>query len=83
VSRTWVVFPIGRVPGFETVAGGWRRDLSILPEMNRRNWRAIGASRRYDGPLGKSDPRISFWIGRTPLGTSVPIDRRFLICFLR
>jgi len=63
------------VPGFEPWLVVGAVILSILTEMTGVIGVQIGASRRYDGPLGKSDRAFLFGSMGLLLGLRVPIDR--------
>src|SRR6266403_3852700 len=75
VADIGLYFPLAVVPGFEPWLVVGAVILSILTEMTGVIGVQIGASRRYDGPLGKSDRAFLFGSVGLLLGLRVPIDR--------
>ena len=75
VADVGLYLPLAVVPGFEPWLVVGAVILSILIEMTGVIGMQIGASRRYDGPLGKSDRAFLFGSVGLLLGLRVPIDR--------
>jgi CDP-diacylglycerol--glycerol-3-phosphate 3-phosphatidyltransferase len=82
VSDAALYAPFGLVEPFGSAGIGLVIVLSILTEFAGALGPAIGAARRYDGPMGKSDRAVVFgalalWVGSAPmpawLGWVVPI----------
>lgn len=74
VSDAALYAPFGLLPAFGPVAIGLVILLAVLTEFAGVLGPMIGASRRYDGPLGKSDRAFAFgglglWVG---LGGALP-----------
>ena len=67
--------PFAVIPGFDPRLIAAIVILSILAEMTGVVGVQIGASRRYDGPCGKSDRAAIFGILALLLGLRVPIER--------
>lgn len=65
--------PLGLVPGFSAPLVVVISVLAIISEMTGVVAVQIGASRRYDGPMGKSDRAFVFGLGALLLGLGVPI----------
>ena len=72
VSDTALYLPLAAVDGFNSLLVVLIVVLAIISEMTGVVAIQIGASRRYDGPMGKSDR--AFWIGLIALllGLGVP-----------
>jgi CDP-diacylglycerol---glycerol-3-phosphate 3-phosphatidyltransferase len=60
VSDTALYLPLALVPGFDTRLVVGAVVLAIISEMTGVVAVQIGASRRYDGPMGKSDRAFVF-----------------------
>ena len=75
VADVGLYLPLAVVPGFEPWLVVGAVILSILTEMTGVIGVQIGASRRYDGPLGKSDRAFLFGSVGLLLGLRAPIDR--------
>jgi CDP-diacylglycerol--glycerol-3-phosphate 3-phosphatidyltransferase len=60
VSDIALYIPFGLIAGVSPVAGNAAVVLAILSEMTGVVAVQIGASRRYDGPMGKSDRALAF-----------------------
>ena len=67
--------PLAVVPGFDPWLVVGVVILSVLTEMTGVISVQIGASRRYDGPLGKSDRAFLFGLMGLLLGLQVAIER--------
>jgi CDP-diacylglycerol--glycerol-3-phosphate 3-phosphatidyltransferase len=68
VSDVFVYLPFAYLPGFEPLWIGAAIVLAVISEMAGVLAQALRASRRYDGPMGKSDRAfvfgaLAFWIG--------------------
>lgn len=68
VSDAFLYLPFAFLPGFDPLWIGSVIVLAIISEMTGTVAVATGASRRYDGPMGKSDRAFLFgafglWVG--------------------
>lgn len=68
VSDAFLILPFERVPGIDPWWIALTIFLATISEMTGALGMAIGASRRYDGPMGKSDRAVVFgafavWVG--------------------
>src|SRR5437879_8927422 len=75
VADVGLYLPLAVVPGFEPWLVIGVVILSVLTEMTGVIGVQIGASRRYDGPLGKSDRAFLFGLMGLLLGFRVHIER--------
>jgi CDP-diacylglycerol--glycerol-3-phosphate 3-phosphatidyltransferase len=75
VADTGLYLPLALVPEFDPRLVAGVVILSILTEMTGVIGVQIGASRRYDGPLGKSDRAFLFGVMGLLLGLRVQIER--------
>jgi phosphatidylglycerophosphate synthase len=75
VADVGLYLPLAVVPGFDPWLVVGAVILSILTEMTGVIGVQIGASRRYDGPLGKSDRAFLIGLMGLLLGFRVPIER--------
>ena len=75
VADVGLYLPLAVVPGFDPWLVVGAVILSILTEMTGVIGVQIGASRRYDGPLGKSDRAFLIGLMGLLLGLRVPIER--------
>lgn len=74
VSDAFMILPFARVPGFDPVWIATMILLATISEMTGALGGAIGAGRRYEGPMGKSDRACVFgalaiWLGS---GRAIP-----------
>jgi CDP-diacylglycerol--glycerol-3-phosphate 3-phosphatidyltransferase len=72
VSDSALYLPLAVVPGFDTRLVVGIVLLAALTEMTGVLGVTIGASRRYDGPMGKSDRAFAFSLLGLLLGLGVP-----------
>jgi CDP-diacylglycerol---glycerol-3-phosphate 3-phosphatidyltransferase len=72
-SDSALYLPLALVPGFEPSLVVMIVLLAILSEMTGVIGAQIGASRRYDGPMGKSDRAFVFGALGLLLGLNLPI----------
>ena len=72
VSDAALYLPLARVPGFDPRLVVGTVVLATLTEMTGVLGPTIGASRRYDGPMGKSDRAFVFGLLALLLGLGVP-----------
>lgn len=89
VSDAALYFPFALIRPFTWPGIGLVIGLSILTEFAGALGPAMGASRRYDGPMGKSDRAVVFgalglWIGSSStmpawIGWAVPILATLLV----
>jgi CDP-diacylglycerol--glycerol-3-phosphate 3-phosphatidyltransferase len=68
VSDAFLYLPFAYIPGFDPLWIGAAIVLSVIVEMAGTVAAMTGASRRYDGPMGKSDRALVFgaialWLG--------------------
>jgi CDP-diacylglycerol--glycerol-3-phosphate 3-phosphatidyltransferase len=68
VSDAFMIVPFARVPGIDLLSTAIMIFLAMISEMTGVLGVAIGGSRRYDGPMGKSDRAVFFgglalWVG--------------------
>ncbi|HLY41533.1 MAG TPA: CDP-alcohol phosphatidyltransferase family protein [Terracidiphilus sp.] len=73
VSDIALYLPLALLPGFAPQSVVAIVILSVLTEMTGVMGPGIGASRRYDGPLGKSDRAFLFGLIALLLGAGLPI----------
>ena len=71
VSDTALYLPLALVPGFDARLAVLSVVLAALSELTGVLGLAIGASRRYDGPMGKSDRAFVFGLLALLLGLGV------------
>lgn len=74
LSDIALYLPLALFPGFATWPVVAIVILSVLTEMTGVMGSGIGASRRYDGPLGKSDRAFLFGLIALLLGSGLPIE---------
>ncbi len=72
VADTGLYLPLAFVPGFDPTLVVVIVLLGVIAEMTGVVAVQIGASRRYDGPLGKSDRAFTFSALALLLGLGVP-----------
>ena len=72
VADTALYLPFALVPGFDPLQIVLIVILAILTEMTGVVAIQIGATRRYDGPMGKSDRAFLFGLFALLLGLGVP-----------
>jgi CDP-diacylglycerol--glycerol-3-phosphate 3-phosphatidyltransferase len=72
VSDTALYLPLALVPGLWPPLIVLITILAVISEMTGVVGVQIGASRRYDGPLGKSDRAFAFGLLGLLLGSGVP-----------
>jgi len=75
VADIGLYFPLAFVPGFDPKLVTAVVMLSVLTEMTGIIGVQIGASRRYDGPFGKSDRAFVFGLLGLVMGFGVKLDR--------
>jgi CDP-diacylglycerol--glycerol-3-phosphate 3-phosphatidyltransferase len=71
VSDTALYLPLALVPGFDARLVAVSVVLAGLSELAGVLGQTIGASRRYDGPMGKSDRAFAFGLVALLLGLGV------------
>jgi CDP-diacylglycerol--glycerol-3-phosphate 3-phosphatidyltransferase len=64
--------PLARVTGIPDMLVAWSVVLAVISEMTGVVAVQIGASRRYDGPMGKSDRAVVFGAVYLALGLGAP-----------
>jgi CDP-diacylglycerol--glycerol-3-phosphate 3-phosphatidyltransferase len=74
-ADTALYLPLALVPGFSPRLIVVMTILAIISEMTGVVAIQIGASRRYDGPMGKSDRAFAFGLLALLLGLKVPIGQ--------
>jgi CDP-diacylglycerol--glycerol-3-phosphate 3-phosphatidyltransferase len=82
VADTGLYLPLALAPKFDPRLVAGVVILSILTEMTGVIGVQIGASRRYDGPLGKSDRAFLFGVMGLLLGLRVHIERAIPIILI-
>jgi CDP-diacylglycerol--glycerol-3-phosphate 3-phosphatidyltransferase len=75
VSDTALYLPLALVPGVRPQLLVPAVVLAVIAEMTGVVSVQIGASRRYDGPMGKSDRAFAFGLLSLLLGCGVPTGR--------
>jgi CDP-diacylglycerol--glycerol-3-phosphate 3-phosphatidyltransferase len=75
VADAGLYLPLALVPGFHPALLTCVVLLSVLTEMAGVIGVQIGASRRYDGPFGKSDRAFVFGLLGLLLGLGVKLER--------
>jgi CDP-diacylglycerol---glycerol-3-phosphate 3-phosphatidyltransferase len=75
VADAGLYLPLALVPGFHPALLTCVVLLSVLTEMTGVIGVQIGASRRYDGPFGKSDRAFVFGLLGLLLGLGVKLER--------
>lgn len=79
VADTALYLPLALVPGFSAGLVVVIAILAIITEMTGVVAIQIGATRRYDGPMGKSDRAFVFGLLALLLGLGVPVGTWLLI----
>jgi len=84
LSDAALYLPLARVPGFSPWLVVAVVFLALLSETTGIIGVQIGASRRYDGPMGKSDRAFVFGLLALLLGLHLPIVPviRYVLCIL-
>ena len=77
VSDTLLYLPFALLPGSSPWLVGAIIVLSIISEMAGVLGATVGASRRYDGPMGKSDRAFVFGTIGLLVGVGVPLAAAF------
>jgi CDP-diacylglycerol--glycerol-3-phosphate 3-phosphatidyltransferase len=75
LSDAALYLPLGLVPGVEPLLLVPAVVLAVVSEMTGVVAIQIGAERRYDGPMGKSDRAVVFGVVGLLLGLGVPTGR--------
>jgi len=75
IADAGMYLPLALAPGFHPALLTCVVLLSVLSEMTGVIGVQIGASRRYDGPFGKSDRALVFGLLGLLLGLSVRLER--------
>lgn len=75
VADSALYLPLGLVPGFSAWLIMLITLLAVISEMTGVVAIQIGAARRYDGPMGKSDRAFVFGLLALLLGLGVPAGR--------
>ena len=73
IADAGLYLPLALVPGFDAWLVVGTVLLSVMSEMTGVISVQIGASRRYDGPMGKSDRAFVFGLMGLLAGTGVPL----------
>lgn len=84
LSDSALYLPLAVVPGFDPLPIVLVAFLAVLTEMTGVIGVQVGASRRYDGPMGKSDRAFVFGALGLLLGMNLPIVPivRFVLWFV-
>lgn len=72
LADTALYLPLALVPGFAPLPVVLATILAIVSEMTGVVALQVGAARRYDGPMGKSDRAFVFGLAALLLGLGVP-----------
>ncbi len=72
VSDSLLYLPFAFLPHFSPLAVGIAIVLAVISEMTGTVAVMTGASRRYDGPMGKSDRAFVFGLLAIALGLGLP-----------
>jgi CDP-diacylglycerol--glycerol-3-phosphate 3-phosphatidyltransferase len=75
VADSGLYLPLAVIPGFDPRLVIGVVILSVMSEMTGVIGSQIGASRRYDGPMGKSDRAVLFGLLGLLLGFGLPIGK--------
>jgi CDP-diacylglycerol--glycerol-3-phosphate 3-phosphatidyltransferase len=75
IADAGMYLPLALVPGFNPTLLTCVVMLSVLTEMTGVIGVLIGASRRYDGPFGKSDRAFVFGLLALLLGLGIQLER--------
>lgn len=75
ISDTALYLPFALIPGVPAVLVALVVVVAVMTEMAGVVGVQIGASRRYDGPFGKSDRAVFFGVLGLALGAGVPAGR--------
>jgi CDP-diacylglycerol--glycerol-3-phosphate 3-phosphatidyltransferase len=76
ISDAALYVPFALLPGASAGLMGSLIVLAVISEMAGVLGQTIGASRRYDGPMGKSDRAFVFGLIGLLIGSGVPVDGR-------
>ncbi|WP_115018437.1 CDP-alcohol phosphatidyltransferase family protein [Synechococcus sp. UW140] len=79
ISDTAMYLPFGLLPGVQPLLLALTVLLGVISEMAGVVAVQIGADRRYDGPLGKSDRAFAFGLLALLLGLGIPAGEWFSI----
>jgi CDP-diacylglycerol--glycerol-3-phosphate 3-phosphatidyltransferase len=71
ISDTALYLPFAIIPGIDAMLVGLLVAIAVMTEMTGVVAVQIGASRRYDGPLGKSDRAVFFGALAIALGAGL------------
>jgi CDP-diacylglycerol--glycerol-3-phosphate 3-phosphatidyltransferase len=82
ISDTALYLPLALVPGFDPRWMVVAVVLAVISELTGIVAVQIGASRRYDGPMGKSDRAFAFGLLGLLVGIGVMSDRVLQIALL-
>lgn len=81
VSDACLYLPFAVLPGAPAMLVGAVIALSIVSEMAGVLGTTVGATRRYDGPMGKSDRAFVFGLLGLLVGLGVPLEAHFTWIF--
>jgi CDP-diacylglycerol--glycerol-3-phosphate 3-phosphatidyltransferase len=73
IADTALYLPLALVPGFDAQLVVLAATLAIVTELTGLVALQIGATRRYDGPMGKSDRAFAFGLFALLAGLRVPL----------
>jgi CDP-diacylglycerol--glycerol-3-phosphate 3-phosphatidyltransferase len=83
VADSFLYLPFAYLPGFEPLWIGAVIVLAVISEMTGVVGVMTGASRRYDGPMGKSDRAFAFGALALWIGLGGPVTPEFADWFPR
>jgi CDP-diacylglycerol--glycerol-3-phosphate 3-phosphatidyltransferase len=81
ISDSFLYLPFALLAGSSPLLVGTVIALSIVSEMAGVLGWSVGATRRYDGPMGKSDRAFVFGLLGLLVGLSVPLEEQFTWIF--
>ena len=82
LADTALYLPLALVPGFDTRLVVLAATLAIVTELTGLVGLQIGATRRYDGPMGKSDRAFVFGVLALLAGLGYATHARFTIALV-
>jgi CDP-diacylglycerol--glycerol-3-phosphate 3-phosphatidyltransferase len=81
IADAFLYLPFAMLPGAPPLLVGAVIALSIVSEMAGALGASVGATRRYDGPMGKSDRAFVFGLLALLVGLGVPLEAHFTWIF--
>lgn len=81
IADSFLYLPFAYLPGFQPLWIGVVIVLAVISEMTGVVGVMTGASRRYDGPMGKSDRAFAFGALALWIGLGGPVSAEFAYAF--